>query len=1258
MKTKSTRWARLFTALILVASLSLFLMPTAVAQEPCDPTPPDSCLQVNIISPEDGLEVEECTYFWVNASIAKPPAASTCLDVQVSMTYDAAYAELIAGVATPDPFDLTTCDPVKDFWWLFHCTSPNDVTITVTADSNACCEGSDQIVVHQVEPPCDTKLEIEIIECPPGPVDVSDVFGVKALVKNLTDEPIGNVNAYITIEGYEDPSGCPAGTAELVGCPTSFNLDCIQPGCEEEVGWTLHCTGAGWVKAVVNATAVCGCDSGAPLDECEIKEAECLIHQLMPAKCDVEISGVPEKLCTNCDENCFTVTATISEVCGDTGIYGGCAKISASGNVSITGPLTKQVVDVPAGGSQVVTWNVCCTALNDWNNPTIITVEFEGYDVNTDDLLECSDDAEVYQTDLMVEIVSPADGTLFNVCNEYDVVMTVKNCEDENIFDVFASLCLNEAPNVILDSLIVDLTFDDPGCQVNNPDTLTAVKVDGACYEVVIPCLCACCEATLTWHVSCKGTAMEDCDVETAMETLKAWTGFKGPPSVDRDYDEIEVGQMWKAHLSAGLLVVEGTMTDSNFQGAFPIEAIPVGDNFTLVMPVVNLGQAAAENIHINLGVVGNVETQTPLEQDIPEIPCGGAAKLFWEFKCAGPGPVIFTVLELSGTDGNTGEAIPGDNIEVPCPLEIEQIPIIVRIIQPLTCTDFTVGETFTVKAEVCNNSGTTLEGVTAILHWMSEVCTPDSNCPEPGGMKPAIGQQLEIDLNNLTPQECSEATWQMICCAPTDVEFYVEIKVDSPVMSADSGSEVIHQQSPGSLCCEILSPELQRTDLFPPGCKLIGPYIATSQDFSVTARISNKGGFPINVTDVDLFAAHFGPPPAPQGTFSILVGPTPAPSFVLNPGASKVITWTLHCDSAGLTGIELKVEGEDTLCLLHECSDLIGVTQYKAAHLEVALSDYPATVEVGDDFTITATITNTGEADAWEAAAVLSVFPEGSVRVTEGGYTKQLGNLVGHGEDGSQTVIWNLQCKELCNSTITVTATGYDEYGFHTKQRWSECCFHEVGDGWVLYLEPEAGLPIQSRFIEPASVTVKQLEGTGGDGGTGGQQSGNHDIALETGWNLVSSPYYIPSASDAPATVLAGIWDNLNAVWAYDACAAPGARWSNTATSGPPGTLTHIRDGQGYWVQMNAPDTLSIAGDVNPPPPEMPPTYPVCTGWNLIGFKLDAPKAANLYLLNVSFGVIYGFDNGSYFSVQAAQDLLPGNGYWVAVFAPGTIYP
>jgi uncharacterized repeat protein (TIGR01451 family) len=361
-----------------------------------------------------------------------------------------------------------------------------------------------------------------------------------------------------------------------------------------------------------------------------------------------------------------------------------------------------------------------------------------------------------------------------------------------------------------------------------------------------------------------------------------------------------------------------------------------------------------------------------------------------------------------------------------------------------------------------------------------------------------------------------------------------------------------------------------------------------------------------------------------------------------------------------------------------------------------------------------------------------------------------------------SVEVTWTLHCKQACETTITITAGGLDEFGYHTKQRYSDCCYD-----WVLDLEPEAGRPIDPRFIEPDSVTVKQMPSEGldlgitkdvtpiapapGDNvtytivvhnygpgtatnvevidvmpaeiasceivaptptqgsydiGTGiwtvgpmapdtsatlilecqvdqaaetGQVTnvvtvtcdqadgipgnntdealidigGNYDINLIAGWNLISSPYYVAPADRDISTLLADIADNLDVVWAYGAC---GAGWTNYATTGPAGDLTEMRDGPGYWLYMNGPDTLSITGLVNPLPPTTPPTYQVCEGWNLVGLRDNSPRLASNYLGAIDFGVIYGFENGIYYLVGASDMLEPGHGYWVAVYSPGTI--
>jgi hypothetical protein len=194
------------------------------------------------------------------------------------------------------------------------------------------------------------------------------------------------------------------------------------------------------------------------------------------------------------------------------------------------------------------------------------------------------------------------------------------------------------------------------------------------------------------------------------------------------------------------------------------------------------------------------------------------------------------------------------------------------------------------------------------------------------------------------------------------------------------------------------------------------------------------------------------------------------------------------------------------------------------------------------------------------------------------------------------------------------------------------------------------------SRFIEPDSVTVKQMDPEDGSDNVTEPGSGNYDIVLGAGWNLISSPWYIEPADRAPADLLAAVLGSLQTAYAWDTSAG----WQ-TYTPGAPGTLLQMRDGPGYWLLMNAPATLSIVGQAAPLPPSPMPEYSVVAGWNLIGPKNgEAAITVDNYLAGTDFKVVYGYDNtsGTFYQVLSGGMLEPGEGYWVAFLSPGTIYP
>jgi uncharacterized repeat protein (TIGR01451 family) len=176
-------------------------------------------------------------------------------------------------------------------------------------------------------------------------------------------------------------------------------------------------------------------------------------------------------------------------------------------------------------------------------------------------------------------------------------------------------------------------------------------------------------------------------------------------------------------------------------------------------------------------------------------------------------------------------------------------------------------------------------------------------------------------------------------------------------------------------------------------------------------------------------------------------------------------------------------------------------------------------------------------------------------------------------------------------------------------------------------------------------------------------------EIELNHGLNLISLPLIpgIPTHDPDPDTVLSGSIPALTSadiVYAYDSTWAPSV-WRDHVP-GVGGSLRDlgpgIDDGLGYWVIKNSAGsaTLTIDGVELQAPPNVPSSYDLDIGWNLLGFKSVMPRTAGEYLAGIAgkYTIIYGFENGAYFIVQSADLMEPGLGYWIALVDTGTVYP
>ena len=92
----------------------------------------------------------------------------------------------------------------------------------------------------------------------------------------------------------------------------------------------------------------------------------------------------------------------------------------------------------------------------------------------------------------------------------------------------------------------------------------------------------------------------------------------------------------------------------------------------------------------------------------------------------------------------------------------------------------------------------------------------------------------------------------------------------------------------------------------------------------------------------------------------------------------------------------------------------------------------------------------------------------------------------------------------------------------------------------------------------------------------------------------------------------------------------------------------------------MTAPSTLTFTGTSSPVPTALPSSYDVVVGWNMIGYRSTTSELASVYLAGVDgFVRLYSYNNlTGYATVLLTDSMVPGQGYWLAVTAAGTIYP
>ena len=523
-----------------------------------------------------------------------------------------------------------------------------------------------------------------------------------------------------------------------------------------------------------------------------------------------------------------------------------------------------------------------------------------------------------------------------------------------------------------------------------------------------------------------------------------------------------------------------------------------------------------------------------------------------------------------------------------------------VHITSPSDGASVSVGQTFPVKARVINTGPIAATAVQATIE-----VTGDATAATPL-TKP------ETPITKLAVGGSAEVTWDVTCNGVGAVTIKVTPsgKYDvAGTSTAIPSANLIFDQIGVN---QQLAAALKVDAITAPSTVKVG------ETFTVTATVKNTGG--AKAKDVEL-TIDPGDKAALTGADVGLVKKTktqiPALAEIAS-GASVDVPWLLKCTAVGDATITVTPDGKDANTGIKTTGSLTPktatVTQTEAAVLEVTtLTATPNSVLVGETFDVTATVKNTGASTAEDVALTLSIDARAALKAGEVA-TKTIGYLA-PGAESSKT--WTLVCTAAGKSTITVTPAGKD----------------------VL-----TGAAIPAGSLISKSVTVLQSVTT-------------EMIDLVKGWNLISLPL-IPT-DPSIATVLAGADVTVNKVAYYTG--GPEGSWQ--LYSPPIISLTQMKDGKGYWIDVSANGTLTATGVQLALPGQVPPTYDIVAGWNLIGFTSTVGANAGNYLgpaVVATVEAMYRYDAsvGYYKGVLPTEDLIVGSGYWLAVNAAGKIYP
>jgi hypothetical protein len=424
------------------------------------------------------------------------------------------------------------------------------------------------------------------------------------------------------------------------------------------------------------------------------------------------------------------------------------------------------------------------------------------------------------------------------------------------------------------------------------------------------------------------------------------------------------------------------------------------GQLFTVTMTVTNSGQGTVNNVVPTLSTTGSGSIEV-ISAPTPVNMIGGAVDTFtWTYSSTSIGNLNLQGW-VQGLDVNSGNTIYSNMGSMPN-ISIKSAASIVSQISVVPATAFS-GVAFQVILVVSNTGGVAATDVSP-----TGIVTNASGAIPP---VPSLVSGPSAASITVQPNSSGSFTWIYTASGSGLLTFNtaalgMDANAGWPLATTSTGATITIQSS-SALSANISA---------------LPATVSTGEQIVILMTITQTGVAGTTAYNVIPFALQT------NGMAGVLTGPTTVPlqaqPVTLTTGVAVTYQWTFTSNNAGTVTFSTYATGLDPIRGAIQSVSVLSspVIVQKAAGLTTTIAGVPAQVDIGSNFTITLTVSNTGDA----AVNNLVPVPAASANATlvSGPTPANYATLAGH---NTATFVWVYTGLSAGVFSLTTTAQGTD---------------------------------------------------------------------------------------------------------------------------------------------------------------------------------------------------------------------------------------